>query len=86
MLFPLFAACKQEEPETLEENQIEVAWHMGRVASSKDKKNPDALVDGEEGFSYSDVIHIKKAGTEIRFTDDNGEGSADTASPAKPST
>ncbi len=79
MLFPLFAACKQEEPETLEENQIEVAWHMGRVASSKDKKNPDALVDGEEGFSYSDVIHIKKAGTEIRFTDDNGEGSADTA-------
>lgn len=72
----LFSACKKEEP--LEENQIEVVWHMGKVTSNRDKENPSALADGAEGFSYSDVIHIKKAGTEIRFTDDNGADSIDS--------
>lgn len=77
LLTPLFSACKKEEP--LEENQIEVVWHMGKVTSDRDQDNPSALADGVEGYSYSDVIHIGKAGTEIRFTDDNSGANPDTA-------
>lgn len=73
----MLSGCKKEEPP--EENQIEVAWHMGKITSEQDKENPAALLDGAEGYSYSDVIHIKKAGTEIRFTDNNGADSIDTA-------
>lgn len=77
LVFPLLCACKKEE--LLEENQIEVVWHMGKVTSDLDKDHPLALVDGAEGYSYSDVIHLKKAGTELRFTDDNsGTDNLDT--------
>lgn len=74
-LFPVVSGCKKEE---LEENQISVTWHMGKITSGYDKEAPNSLVDGAEGYSYSDVIYIEKAGTKITFCDNNTEGSLDT--------
>lgn len=75
-VFSAFVGCKKEEE--LEENQISVSWHMGKITSGYDKEDPNAIVDGVEGYSYSDVIHIEKAGTRITFKDNNAEGNADT--------
>lgn len=74
MLLPLFAACQPK----LEENEIAVAWHHGVITSSKDKITPNTLSDGVDGYSYSDIIHIPKAGTTLTFTDDNSEDMPDT--------
>lgn len=72
----LFAGCKKEEE--LEENQIPVTWHMGKITSEYDKDSPYVIMDGVEGYSYSDVIHIEKAGTKITFRDNNAPDSVDT--------
>ena len=74
MLLPLLAACGN----TLEENEIAVTWHMGRVTSHKNKQNKEMLLDGVENYSYSDPILIEKAGTTLTFFDDNGKKMPDT--------
>ncbi|MBE6581492.1 MAG: SGNH/GDSL hydrolase family protein [Ruminococcaceae bacterium] len=74
MLLPLFAACKPK----LEANEIAVTWHHGVVTSSSDKSDPCTLKAGVDGYSYSDIIHIPKAGTTLTFTDDNSEDMLDT--------
>jgi len=73
MLLPLLASCTEK----LEENQIALAWHQG-VITSGSHKTPNALMDGEELYSYSDVIHLEKAGTKLTFRDDNSDGMPDT--------
>jgi len=75
LLFPLslFAACSEK----LEENQIAVEWHRGIVTSSE-HESPMQLLDGQDGYSYSDVIHLEKAGAKLTFTDWNTEDMPDT--------
>ena len=43
LLLPSLAGCS----EPLEEGQIAVEWHMGRITSDSDE-NPDTLLEGEE--------------------------------------
>lgn len=62
-------SCKKEE--TLEEHQVALSWHMGKITSEADAEHPEQLVDGLEGFSYSDIIHLEREGTQVSFTDFN---------------
>ena len=67
LLVPMMAACSDK----LEENEIEVTWHMGKITSDLHKTKPEQIIDGEEKYSYSDPILIEKAGTTLTFYDDN---------------
>ena len=74
LAMPDMIACG-EEP--LEENQIAVTWHMGMVTSHLCKEDPLTILDGVEGYSYSDIITLERPGTRLTFTDDNGADSPD---------
>ena len=73
LALPIMSACG----EPLEENQISVKWHMGVITSDLDKNDPVQLLENVEGYSYSDIITIPKAGTRLTFTDYNGEDAVD---------
>ncbi|MBE6703314.1 MAG: SGNH/GDSL hydrolase family protein [Ruminococcaceae bacterium] len=73
LAIPAMSGCSED----LEENQISVKWHMGMVSSDLHEESPLALLDGEEGYSYSDIITIPKPGTCVTFTDNNGEDAID---------
>lgn len=75
LLLPMAVACKDEE---LEENQIAVTWHLGMITSDLHEESPLTILDGEEGYSYSDIITIAEKGTRLTFVDDNGPEAADT--------
>ena len=74
LLLPLLVACNPK----LEEHEVAVSWHHGVITSSSDKFNPSRLMEAVDGYSYSDIIHIEKAGTTLTFTDDNSEEMLDT--------
>ncbi len=63
MLLPLLVGCA-EEPD---ENEIAVNWHLGMVTSNTHEKK-ETLLDGEELYAYSDIIHLAKPGTMLTFT------------------
>lgn len=77
LAMPGMLSCNSEEP--LEENQIAVTWHMGMVTSHLCEDTPLTILDGVEGYSYSDIITLEDPGTMLTFTDDNGEDSIDGA-------
>ena len=59
--------------------ELEVAWHLGYVASSTNQyATPNAINPTGGMYSYSDVITIPKAGTTITFADDNTNSNGDT--------
>ena len=73
LLLPLLTSCTEK----LEENQIALEWHLGAVTSDT-HKTPETLLDGEALYSYSDVIHLAKAGSKLTFRDDNSAEMPDT--------
>lgn len=58
---------------------LKVEWHLGYVGSSTNKSYKDVLNPAGGQYSYSDIIHIEKAGTVISFTDDNTNSGSDKA-------
>ena len=79
-LLVLSTACKkkeeeqgQEQEETLAENQIAVTWHMGLVCSDMIPSQAGVIEEGTEGYSYSDVITVKKKNTCLTFSVDDGQ-------------
>ena len=74
MLLPVAVSCSAE----LDENEIEVKWNHGLVASDLHETNPLEIVKKAEGYSYTDVITIPEKGTRVYFTDFNTEDMVDT--------
>ena len=54
-----------------EKTELAVTWHLGYVGSDTHTSSAYAINPTGGKYSYSDVIVIEKAGTEISFTDDN---------------
>lgn len=67
VILPLAASCSPK----LEGNEIAVTWHRGMVTSAYHKQSPTQLLDGVDGYSYSDIIYLEKAGTTLTFYDNN---------------
>ena len=74
MLLPAAVSCKKE----LEEGELDVTWHMGMVTSDMHPNSPLTILEEQEGYSYTDIINIPKAGTKITFVDDNGPEAPDS--------
>lgn len=74
LLLPLATACRKR----LDENEIAVTWNHGMVTSAAHLLSPETLLEGADGYSYSDIIHIEKAGTTLSFCDYNDEKQPDT--------
>ena len=74
MLLPVAVSCSAE----LDENEIEVKWNYGLVASDSHATDPLKIVEKAEGYSYTDVITIPEKGTRVYFTDFNTEDMVDT--------
>lgn len=58
--------------------EIEVKWQLGYVGSSTHSSYAYKIHPTGGMYSYTDVITIPKAGTEISFTDDNTNSNGDT--------
>lgn len=58
--------------------EIAVNWHLGYVGSSTHSTHAYKINATGGKYSYSDVIVIERAGTEISFTDDNTNSGGDT--------
>lgn len=61
-----------------EKTELAVTWHLGYVGSDTHTSSAYAINPTGGKYSYSDVIVIEKAGTEISFTDDNQNSGGDT--------
>ena len=57
---------------------IDVKWHSGYIGSAQHTSYAYLIKTGGKYYSYTDVIHIEKAGTRISFTDDNTNSGGDT--------
>ena len=73
MVAPLMSGCSPD----LEENEIAVKWHMGMVTSDLHEESPLTILDGLEGYSYTDIITLEEPGMRLTFTDYNGEDAPD---------
>ncbi len=54
-----------------------IVWHLGYVGSSSHSSSAYAINPSGGMYSYTDVIVIEKAGTEISFVDDNSNSNGD---------
>ncbi len=57
---------------------IDVKWHFGYIGSAQHPSYAYLIKASGKYYSYTDVIHIEKAGTRISFTDDNTNSGGDT--------
>ncbi len=60
--------------------EISVKWNFGYVGSDQNSQNYVNMIKPNGGsYSYTDIIHIEKAGTTVTFTDDNTNDNDDGA-------
>lgn len=57
---------------------IDVKWHFGYIGSSAHGTYPYIINNSGTYYSYTDVIRLERAGSEIYFTDDNTNSGGDT--------
>ena len=61
------ADTEPSKPQEGEKKVLEVKWNKGKVASNFNGNTPG--LGGGDGYVYTDIITIPKAGTKISFTD-----------------
>lgn len=74
------AAPETKAPETTaaaEIKTVSTVWHFGYVGSSSNSSYTYVINSSGTYYSYTDVITLEKAGTEVWFTDNNTNSNGD---------
>lgn len=73
---------KPENTDQREHLRVNTTWNFGYVGSHQNKLSAGAIMNGAEGYSYTDVFTIPKAGTTVTFgiTEENTTGAVEMAS------
>ena len=58
---------KPENTDQREHLRVNTTWNFGYVGSHQNKLSAGAIMNGAEGYSYTDVFTIPKAGTTVTF-------------------
>ncbi|MBQ8431860.1 MAG: SGNH/GDSL hydrolase family protein [Clostridia bacterium] len=72
------APATTEAPDVVEEGELTLTWHYGRVFSGEEGDGKRGEIrDGVEFYSYTDIFCIPEAGTTISFLDDDSNSGGD---------